>query len=97
MRITVTLHRAVPHHLILQRIVIFNTSRVRTRSTTKKLKHCLENQKGYYLQKKQYTTAWKITNDFIYDIGYKMVMKVNANFAEHQRTIEKFPEHILHK
>ena len=28
----------------------FNTSQVRTRSTTKKLNHCLENQKGYYLR-----------------------------------------------
>ena len=27
-----------------------NTSQVRTRSTTKKLNHCLENQKGYYLR-----------------------------------------------
>ena len=49
--ITVTLYRAVPRHLILQRIVLFNTSSVRTRSTTKKNKnHCLENQKGYYLR-----------------------------------------------
>ena len=28
-----------------------NISKVRTRSTTKKLNHCLENQKGYYLRK----------------------------------------------
>jgi hypothetical protein len=28
----------------------FNTSQVRTRSTTKKLNHCLENQKRYYLR-----------------------------------------------
>ena len=28
----------------------FNTSQVRTRSTTKKLNHCLENQKGHYLR-----------------------------------------------
>ena len=27
-----------------------NISKVRTRSTTKKLNHCLENQKGYYLR-----------------------------------------------
>jgi hypothetical protein len=27
-----------------------NISQVRTRSTTKKLNHCLENQKGYYLR-----------------------------------------------
>jgi hypothetical protein len=27
---------------------LFNTSQIRTRSTTKKLNHCLENQKGYY-------------------------------------------------
>ena len=27
-----------------------NTSKVRTRSTTKKSNHCLENQKGYYLR-----------------------------------------------
>jgi hypothetical protein len=26
--------------------------KVRTRSTTKKLNHCLENQKGYYLRKR---------------------------------------------
>jgi hypothetical protein len=30
----------------------FNTSQVRARSTTKKLNHCLENQKGYYLRKR---------------------------------------------
>ena len=29
-----------------------NISKVRTRSTTKKLNHCLENQKGYYLRNK---------------------------------------------
>ena len=29
---------------------LFNTSQIRTRSTTKKLNHCLENQKGYYLR-----------------------------------------------
>ena len=28
----------------------FNTSQVRNRSTTKKINHCLENQKGYYLR-----------------------------------------------
>ena len=28
----------------------FNTSPVRTRSTTKKLNRCLENQEGYYLR-----------------------------------------------
>jgi hypothetical protein len=28
----------------------FNTSQVRTRSTTKISNHCLENQKGYYLR-----------------------------------------------
>ena len=28
----------------------FNTSQARTRSTTKKLNRCLENQKGYYLR-----------------------------------------------
>ena len=27
-----------------------NTSQIRTRSTTKQLNHCLENQKGYYLR-----------------------------------------------
>ena len=31
-----------------------NTSQVRTRSTTKKLNHCLENQKGYYLSNRKY-------------------------------------------
>ena len=30
----------------------FNTSQVTTRSTTKKINHCLENQKGYYLRNK---------------------------------------------
>ena len=29
---------------------LFNTSQIRTRSTTKQLNHCLENQKGYYLR-----------------------------------------------
>ena len=45
MRITVTLYRIVPRHLILQRIVLFNTSQVRTRSTTKKLNHCFGKSK----------------------------------------------------
>ena len=35
----------------------FNTSQVRTRSTTKKLNHRLENQKGYYLRKRNSVTA----------------------------------------
>ena len=33
---------------------------------------------------KIYATAWKITKDIIYDLWFKMVMKVNAHFAEHQ-------------
>ena len=30
--------------------ILSNISQVRTRSTTKKLRHCLENHKGYYLR-----------------------------------------------
>ena len=30
--------------------ILSNISRVRTRSTTKKIRHCLENHKGYYLR-----------------------------------------------
>ena len=45
MRITVTLYRIVPRLLVLQRIVLFNTSQVRTRSTTKKLNHCFGKSK----------------------------------------------------
>jgi hypothetical protein len=33
---------------------------------------------------KIYATAWKFTKDIIYDLWFKMVMKVNAHFAEHQ-------------
>ena len=44
----VILYQVVPRHLILQMILLFNISKVRTRSTTKKLDHCLENQKGYF-------------------------------------------------
>ena len=40
--------RSSPSHLTKDSP--FNTSQVRTRSTTKKLNHCLENQKGYYLR-----------------------------------------------
>ena len=39
----------------------FNTSQVRTRSTTKKLNHCLENQKGYYLRNRN-TGKWSCCN-----------------------------------
>ena len=41
--ITMILYQVVPRHLILQMIPLFNISKVRTRSTTKKLNHCLEN------------------------------------------------------
>ncbi len=40
--------RTSPSHFTKD--IPFNTSQVRTRSTTKKLNHCLENQKGYYLR-----------------------------------------------
>ena len=40
--------RSSPSHFIKDNP--FNTSQVRTKSTTKKLNHCLENQKGYYLR-----------------------------------------------
>ena len=33
-------------------------------------------------QQNKYAIAWKITKDIIYDLGLKMVMKMNANFAE---------------
>ena len=35
----------------------FSTSQVRARSTTKKLNHCLENQKGYYLRNRNKFTG----------------------------------------
>ena len=40
------IHIIVPRHLILQKDTLCNISDVRTRSSTKKLNHCLENQKG---------------------------------------------------
>ena len=44
----IVLSRSSPSHFTKDSP--FNTSQVRTRSTTKKLNHCLENQKGYYLR-----------------------------------------------
>ena len=44
----IVLSRSSPSHFTKDSP--FNTSQVRTRSTTKKLHHCLENQKGYYLR-----------------------------------------------
>ena len=39
-----------------------------------------------------YATAWKITQDVIYDLGQFWMMKVNA-YGKHQRMLVKFQEH----
>ena len=44
----IVLSRSSPSHFTKDSL--FNTFLARTRSTTKKLNHCLENQKGYYLR-----------------------------------------------
>ena len=40
------------------------------------------------------TPLHKITKDIIYDLGLKMVIKVNAYFAEHQKMIDEFIKHL---
>jgi hypothetical protein len=52
----------------------FNTSQVRTRSTTKTLNHCMENRKGYYLRNRNtgQATVWKMMQD----LSWKMLIQL---------------------
>ena len=67
-------------HPISQKDVPSNVSQVRTRSTTKKLRHCLENQ---------------TKDNIIFDL-FVMVMKVNANkhCRKLKRMMGQFQEHV---
>ena len=50
MCITVTLYQVIPRHLILQRILLLILPKSEPGQLQKKLNHCWENQKGYYLR-----------------------------------------------